>query len=61
MEMDEMNTINVDERTEIKGGEPIPKVKRKPSAYNIFMGKCMRSGKDMKACATEYREKKGRD
>ena len=34
------------------------KTKRKPSEYNIFMGKCMRDGKDMKACAVEYKEEK---
>ena len=35
-----------------------PKVKRALSKYNIFMGKCMRDGKNMKACAKEYREDK---
>jgi hypothetical protein len=31
------------------------KKKRKPSEYNIFMGECMRGGKDMKACAADYK------
>ena len=35
------------------------KKKRKPSAYNIFIGDCMRGGgKDMKACSVEYKAKK---
>jgi thiol-disulfide isomerase/thioredoxin len=31
------------------------KKKRKPSKYNIFIGECMRGGKDMKTCAAEYK------
>ena len=34
------------------------KKKRKPSAYNKFIGKCMKEGKDMKTCATEYKRSK---
>ena len=34
------------------------KKKRKPSEYNIFIGKCMHGGKDMKTCAAEYKEEK---
>lgn len=32
--------------------------KRKPSAYNEFIGRCMKEGKDMKACAAEYKRSK---
>jgi len=32
--------------------------KRKPSAYNQFIGQCMKQGKDMKTCATEYKRSK---
>ena len=31
--------------------------KRAPSEYNIFIGECMKSGKNMKECATAYRER----
>ena len=34
--------------------------KRAPSAYNLFIGKCMKEGKPMKACAVEWRGKKGK-
>lgn len=35
------------------------KKKRAPSAYNIFIGKCMKEeGKTMKICAAEYKKKK---
>jgi len=34
------------------------KKKRKPSAYNQFIGQCMKQGKDMKTCATEYKRSK---
>ena len=49
-----MNGIS--EQTEIM--DERPKVKRAPSKYNIFMGKCMRDGKNMKECAKEYRSEK---
>jgi hypothetical protein len=33
------------------------KRKRKPSSYNLFVGKCMKEpGKNMKVCASEYRK-----
>lgn len=33
--------------------------KRAPSAYNIFIGKCMKEdSKTMKICAAEYKKKK---
>jgi len=32
--------------------------KRKPSKYNIFIGKCMKEGKGMKECAAEYKRRK---
>ena len=32
--------------------------KRKPSAYNIFIGQCMKEGKNMKECALEYKKLK---
>ena len=41
--------------TEVTMGK---KKKRKPSEYNIFIGKCMHGGKDMKTCAAEYAEYK---
>jgi hypothetical protein len=31
---------------------------RKPSKYNEFIGKCMKSGKNMSDCAAEYRKSK---
>lgn len=31
------------------------KTKRAPSAYNTFIGTCMKQGKGMKECAAEYR------
>lgn len=34
------------------------KAKRKPSAYTEFTGQCMRQGKSMSTCATEWRERK---
>lgn len=34
------------------------KKKRAPSQYNIFIGKCMKEGKNMKQCAVEYRQYK---
>lgn len=35
------------------------KVKRAPSAYNIYIGDCMRGGKsDLKTCALEWKKKK---
>jgi len=35
------------------------RAKRKPSQYNIFIGKCMKEdNKTMKQCAKEYKEKK---
>lgn len=35
------------------------KKKRKPSAYNIFMGKCMKEEKkSMKECAAVYKQRK---
>lgn len=35
------------------------KKKREPSAYNIFVGQCMKGGnKGMKQCATEWKEQK---
>ena len=49
-----MNGIS--EQTEIIYEKP--KVKRTPSKYNIFMGKCMRGGNNMKECAKEYRRNK---
>ena len=32
--------------------------KRVPSAYNIFIGKCMKDNKTMKECASLYKKKK---
>jgi len=32
--------------------------KRPATAYNIFMGKCMKQGKPMTACAKEYKSQK---
>lgn len=35
--------------------------KRAPSQYNIFIGGCMKQpGKNMKTCASEYRQHKGK-
>lgn len=35
--------------------------KRAPSAYNLFIGDCMRgTNKNLKTCATEWREQKGK-
>ena len=35
--------------------------KRAPSAYNIFIGKCMKgNGKTMKQCAVEYKKQKAK-
>ena len=31
------------------------RTKRAPSAYNIFIGACIKQGKGMKECAAEYR------
>lgn len=35
------------------------KKKRAPSAYNRAMGSCMKSGKNMRDCAAEYKKSKG--
>jgi len=32
--------------------------KRAPSEYNIFLGKCMKTGKNMKACVREWKTAK---
>ncbi len=32
--------------------------KRAPSAYNTFIGSCMKQGKGMKDCAAEYKRSK---
>lgn len=34
------------------------KTKRKPSEYNIFMGKCTKEGGDFKSCAQKWNEQK---
>lgn len=35
--------------------------KRAPSQYNLFIGECMAGGKkDLKSCAGEWREQKGK-
>jgi len=34
------------------------KKKRAPSAYNLFIGKCMKEGKPMAQCAVEYKQQK---
>jgi len=35
------------------------RTKRAPSAYNIFIGKCMKGdGKTMKQCAVDYKKQK---
>jgi len=31
------------------------KKKRKPSAYNMFMGECVKDGGDFKSCATKWK------
>ena len=35
-----------------------PRKKRAPSAYNIFIGSCMKKGNSMKGCAAEYKAQK---
>ena len=37
------------------GGE---KAKRQPSAYNEHTGRCMKAGKSMKDCASEWHQRK---
>lgn len=38
------------------------KKKRKPSAYNVFIGNCMRgSSRNMKDCATDYKVEKAKN
>jgi len=32
--------------------------KRAPSQYNIFLGKCVKAGKDFKQCAMDWRKQK---
>jgi len=32
--------------------------KRAPSEYNIFLGKCMKTGKDMKTCVKKWKTEK---
>lgn len=35
--------------------------KRAPSAYNIFIGTCMKqSGENMKTCSAKYKQQKGK-
>ena len=43
---------------ELQSQSQSQKKKRRPSEYNIFMGKCMKDGKDMKTCAVEYKKSK---
>ena len=39
---------------------PKTRKKRAPSAYNLFIGQCMKQpGKDMRTCAKEYKAQKG--
>jgi len=37
----------------ISGG--VTKKKKRPSGYNLFIGACMREGKGMKTCSTEWK------
>lgn len=45
----------VEETLKEKG---LNKTKRKPSAYNVFIGKCTSEGGDFKSCAKKWKEQK---
>jgi hypothetical protein len=40
------------------GGSGTGRKKRAPSKYNLFTGKCMKTGKGMKDCAAEWKAQK---
>ncbi len=43
---------------EIIAKKGLNKTKRKPSAYNIFVGKCTSDGDDLRTCAKKWKEQK---
>lgn len=52
--VEKLDTI-LDLISDLKPGNGKKRVKRKASKYNIFIGTCMKEGKNMKQCAVEYK------
>ena len=55
---EEIRKIVEEEVARILTKTPGVRKKRAPSAYNIFIGECMKQGKPMAQCAFEYKKKK---
>jgi len=53
------NSVPQEQQLEPNPQSPGKIRKRPPTAYNTFMGKCMKEDKSMKECAVEYKSKKG--